>query len=355
MRVLIIKTSSLGDVIQALPVLAYLHAVCPGIVIDWVVEEAFMPLVEHNPLISRIHTVRTRAWRKHPFGRETLGQISTLRRALRDRHYDLAFDLQGNLKSGLIAMSSGAQVRIGFSREALQEKINLFFTTRQVPFTPDDLHAAERYLRIVGAPFGGGTNTAEISTDIFSSPEDEEAAERYLSAFSGGTVLLFQIGTTWSTKLWHPRGWIELASRVLERYPDAHILINWGSPEEKALGETIIRAVGKRVSLLPWLKIRELIPVIRRVDLVVGGDTGPIYLAAAVGTSTVSYYRATDACLYAPRGECHVSLQAPMECAGCQRTSCERDVACRESITVDNLFHAVVHLLSKTRTERTPH
>ncbi len=329
MRVLIIKTSSLGDVIHALPVLSYLHAVSPGIVIDWVVEEAFLSMVQYNPLISRVHTVRTKAWRKKPFSGETRGQVRELSRNLRERHYDIAFDLQGNLKSGLIGMVCGAPVRIGFNREAVQEKLNLLFTTRQVAFTPEDRHVAERYLRIVSAPFGGNIGNAQTATDIVSSAEDEAAAERYLTAFSGGKLLLFQVGTTWETKLWHTEGWIELARLVLKRYPTANILINWGSPGEKALGEDIIRAAGPRVSLLPWLKIKELVPVIRRVDLVIGGDTGPLYLAAAVGTPTLSFYRATDAGRYAPRGECHVALQAPMECAGCLQTSCERDMQCR--------------------------
>jgi heptosyltransferase-1 len=353
-RVLIIKTSALGDVVQALPVLAYLHEVSPGVVIDWVVEEAFLPVVQHNPMISSIHTVRTKAWRKQPFGRETRSQINELRRALHERHYDLAFDLQGNLKSGLIAMFCGAPVKVGFTRAALQEKLNLLFTTRQVPFSVDDKHAADRYLRLVSAPFGGDFNEVQISTDIVSAPEDEAAAKQYLSGFSGGRLLLFQVGTTWSTKMWYLKGWIELASRVLERYPDARILINWGSDDEKALAEIIRRAVGGRVALLPWLKIKELIPVIRHVDLVIGGDTGPIYLAAAVGTPTVSYYRATSAQLYAPRGECHVALQSGMECAGCQRTTCERDAECRESVTVGDLLSATIQLLENSNCERVP-
>lgn len=354
MRVLIIKTSSLGDVIHALPVLSYLHAVSPGIVIDWVVEEAFLSMVQYNPLISRVFTVRTKAWRKKPFSSDTRHQVLELGRNLRERHYDLAFDLQGNLKSGLIGILSGAPVRIGFSREAVQEKLNLLCTTRQVAFAPEDRHVAERYLRIVSAPFGGNIGEAQTATEIVSSAEDEAAAAHYLTPFSGGKLLLFQVGTTWATKLWHAGGWIELARLVLERYPAANILINWGSPDEKALGEKIIQATGSRVSLLPWLKIKELVPVIRRVDLVIGGDTGPVYLAAAVGTPTLSFYRATDAGRYAPRGECHMSLQASMECAGCLRTSCERDAECRASITVDKLFPAVVHLLSDSSCERKP-
>ncbi|HEY4743545.1 MAG TPA: glycosyltransferase family 9 protein, partial [Desulfuromonadaceae bacterium] len=124
------------------------------------------------------------------------------------------------------------------------------------------------------------------------------------------------------------------------------ILVNWGSPEEQALGERIVAEVGVAVRLLPWLRIRELIPVIRRVDLLIGGDTGPLYLAAAVGTATVSYYRATSAAIYAPKGKRHRAIQAPLDCAGCQRTACDRDAQCRASITVDALFEAVTNVMN---------
>jgi heptosyltransferase-1 len=136
-----------------------------------------------------------------------------------------------------------------------------------------------------------------------------------------------------------------LARRITSRYQGATILINWGSDEEKAVGEQIAQQVGNSVRLLPWLRIRELIPVIRRVDLVIGGDTGPVYLAAAVDTPTVSYYRATSAASYAPRGTQHRAIQAAMECAGCSRTACSRDAECRDSISVDALFDAVLHLI----------
>jgi heptosyltransferase-1 len=166
-----------------------------------------------------------------------------------------------------------------------------------------------------------------------------------MAGLPDGLVFFFQVGTTWSTKLWHPQGWCELAQRITSRYPDSTILINWGNDEERALGLQIANGVGDSVRLLPWLAIRELIPVIRRVDMVIGGDTGPVYLAAAVGTPTVSYYRATSAASYAPRGEQHRAIQAAMECAGCSRTTCSRDVECCDSISVDALFDAVLHLI----------
>ncbi len=347
MRVLIVKTSSLGDVIHALPVIDYLHQASPGVEIDWVVEEALLSILEHNPSLARIHLVRTKKWRKAPFAPETRAELKALRTALRERSYDLVFDIQGNLKSGLIAWLTGAKERIGFSTEVLQEKLNRFFTTRRIPFRAEDRNVTDRYLRVVGAPFDRDYADMSLKGDIVSTSEDETAAEQYMKELPPGRVFLFQVGTTWNTKLWYPEGWIELARRITTRYPGATILVNWGSPEEKALGERIVAEVGASVRLLPWLRIKELIPVIRRVDLLIGGDTGPLYLAAAVGTATVSYYRATSAAIYAPKGERHRTVQAPMECRGCGRTSCPRDAECRSSITVDTLFAAVTDLMEQ--------
>ena len=345
MRVLIIKTSALGDVVHSLPVIDYLHQVAPGMEIDWVVEEPFLPVLEHNPNLTRIHVVRTKKWRKAPFSPETRADLKALRNALRERSYDLVFDIQGNVKSGLIAWLSGAGERIGFSFEVLQEKLNRIFTTRRIPFREIDHQVGDRYLRVVSAPFGRDYRDMSLTGDICSAPEDEEAAVRYLAQLPGNPIFMFQVGTTWKTKLWHPEGWVELGRRIAARYPGSTILINWGSPEEQALGERIVAEVGTAVRLLPWLRIRELIPVIRRVDLLIGGDTGPLYLAAAVGTPTVAFYRATSAASYAPQGKRHIAIQSPMECAGCQRTACDRDAECRASITVDALFEAVVGLI----------
>jgi len=345
MRVLIIKTSSLGDVIHALPVLDYLQQVSAGIEIDWVVEESFLPVIEHNPHLAQIHVVRTKKWRKAPFSAETRRDLKDLYNDLRGRSYDLVFDIQGNLKSGLIAWLSGAEKRVGFSRDVLQEKVNSLFTTRKIPFRAIDRNVTDRYLRVISVLFGRDYRDMEISGTILSSAEDEAAADRYMAGLPDGLVFVFQVGTTWKTKLWYPEGWTALARRIVAHYPGSTILINWGSPDEKALAEQIAGEVGSSVRLLPWLRIRELIPVLRRVDLVVGGDTGPVYMAAAVGTPTVSYYRATSAAAYAPRGDLHRSVQAQMSCAGCGLTSCDKDAVCRASISVDALFDAVTSLI----------
>jgi heptosyltransferase-1 len=345
LKVLIIKTSSLGDVVHSLPVIDYLRQVSAGIEIDWVVEEQFLPVLENNPALAHILPIRTKKWRKAPFAPETRRDLKALRTALHERSYDLVFDIQGNLKSGLIAWLSGADERIGFSTEVLQEKVNRLFTSRRIPFRTCDRNVTDRYLRVVSVPFGRDYPDMELASDIFSAPEDEAAADRYMAELPNGLVFFFQVGTTWNTKLWYPEGWCELARRISVRYPGSTILINWGSPDEKAMAERIVNAAGESVRLLPWLRIRELIPVIRRVDLVIGGDTGPVYLAAAVGTPTLSYYRATSAAAYAPRGKQHRAIQADMECVGCGRTACDRDTECRTSISVEALFDAVTDLI----------
>ncbi|CAH2030476.1 lipopolysaccharide heptosyltransferase I [Trichlorobacter ammonificans] len=350
MRILIIKTSALGDVIHALPVLDFLKKIAPDATIDWVVEEPFLPLVAHNPLIGQVHVIRTRAWRRAPVSEQTRREISRLRQALHSARYDLVFDLQGNLKSGLVAWLTGTAPRVGFAADAVQEKLNLLFTTRRIPFRPQDNRAAGRYLRIVGAPFERDYDGLALATTIAAAPEDEATAATYLAALPEGPKVMLQVGTTWETKYWYPEGWVEVSRRILSDNPSTTLLINWGSPQEKELGERIIAEVGSAVRLLPWFKIKELIPVIQRMNLVIGGDTGPIYIAGAVGTPTVSLYRATRAELYAPAGPRHRAIQAPLDCSGCGRTRCERDQECRRSITADMVADAAISLLHETRT-----
>lgn len=351
MRILIIKTSSLGDIIHALPVLDYLRQVVPEARIDWVVEEPFLPLVLHNPLIGQVHVIKTKAWRKAPFARQTRQDVALLRTALHDAHYDLVFDLQGNLKSGLVAWLSGARKRVGFTADVLQERVNLLFTNIRIAFRDKDNRAAARYLRLVSALFQRDYQDMRISSTIVSSPEDEAVAARYLAELPDGPKILLQVGTTWETKLWYPEGWIEVTKRILSHQPGATLLINWGSLAEKELGERIVSEVGSTVQLLPWFKIRELIPVIQRMDLVIGGDTGPVYLAEAVGTPTVALYRASKAALYAPTGPHHRYIQADMPCTGCMLTRCERNDICSRSITVDAVMNAVITVLQKRGTK----
>jgi lipopolysaccharide heptosyltransferase I len=347
MRVLIVKTSALGDIVHALPVLGYLHRLLPGVEIDWVVENSFREILEGNPLISRIHPVHTKKWRKNMFSLQTWREIFRLRSELCSRNYDLAFDVQGNFKSGLITWCSGCTRRYGFDRDAVRELPNLYFTTNHVPLRKTDQHVTDRSLRVVSVPFGKDYIGTQLSCDIQTNSEDDTVAEAFLATMSDGLVFLFHNGTTWKTKLWHEKGWIELGIRLLESYPDASILLSWGSGEELRVAETIAAGIGEKARVLPRLSIKGFTAIIKKVDLMVGGDTGPIHIAAAVGTPTVSFYRATDGKRNGPRGEMHRIIQSHLYCSRCLNKQCDKDQFCRESIQPENVLKAIDQLLTE--------
>ncbi len=347
MKALIIKLSALGDIIHSLSVLDYLHTVSPGVEIDWIVEENNRMLLEGNPLIKNIFATRTKKWRAKPFSAETRKEIADLRHSLKEREYDIAFDIQGNLKSGIVTALSGSPKRFGFDRHGVRELPNLLFTTNQVPLRRSDFHITSRSLRVVSVPFGRDYQGMSLKTEIVTSPEDDSAAEAFISTLSDGLAFLFHPGTTWVTKLWYEAGWIELGKSVLERFPDATILLSAGNENERIVVERISAGIGKNTRPLPKLSIKGFAAFLKKVDVVVGGDTGPIHMAAAVGTPTVSFYRATDGKRNGPQGDNHAIIQSPMHCNACLRKECDKDMACRESIKVEYIMKGIETILAQ--------
>lgn len=341
MRILIIKTSSLGDIIHALPVLDYLHQVAPTAKVDWVVEEQFADLLSGNPLLANLRLIRTRAWRRQPFSAATLREVRTLWRELREQYYDLVFDIQGNLKSGLIAWATGCGQRLGFAREHLQESVNTLFTTRKIPMRKQDNYSSGRCLRIVSIPFGRDYHGMELHSDIQTPPATDAVAEQLIRDCGNGPVFLFHCGTTWQTKFWSEEGWCRLGRSISAAYGDATMLLSWGNDNEQDMADRIAANIGPKARLLEKLSIKGIAAVIKKVDVVIGGDTGLIHLAAAVGTPTVSYYRASDGNISGPRGSDHVIVQSPLPCSRCQRTKCDKDAECRSSITPEAIFSGI--------------
>jgi lipopolysaccharide heptosyltransferase I len=345
MRVLIIKTSSLGDIIHALPVLSYLHQAAPDSRIDWVVEESFQDLLSDNPFIDRLVAVAFKRWRISPFSPHTLREVRAFRKFLQEREYDLVFDIQGNTKSGLVCWLSNSKRKIGFNHNNLQEQLNALFTNQKVALHSDDRHATLGYLRIISAPFSFDPGVFTLKTDIHTDYEDDDAAGKLVSQSGGDPVILFHTGTTWQTKLWHENGWIALAREILTRYTNAAILLSWGNESEHETSLRIAEQVGSRVQVLERLSLKSFSALLKRVDVVVGGDTGPVHLAAAVGTATVSFYRCTDGSLNGPKGERHVIVQSQLACTKCLKKTCEHDEECIRSITPEMISLGVEKIL----------
>lgn len=343
MKVLIVKVSALGDVVHALPVLAYLRSVDPKMEIDWLVEESFAPLLDSHPLIRKVIRLRTKAWRRQG-ARRGGWQAILAGAALRRERYDVILDLQGNSKSGLFTLLTGAPLRFGFDRTGTREWPNRLATNRKVTLGEDNYHVTDRSLAVAQAAFPGGS-MRQLAGPLTADHRAKERVELLLreGGLNGKRVVVFHYGTTWQTKLWALENWQRLATRLCDT--GIQPLLTWGNDDELAAVETIRAASGDRALVWPRGSLLELVALLERADLVIGGDTGPVHIAAAVGTPTVSLFRVTDAERNGPRGEQHIRLQSPLDCSPCLRKACPHDTDCGESITFAEVLQAVGRLL----------
>jgi heptosyltransferase I len=347
MKVLVVKVSALGDVVHALPVLAYLKGVDPGMSIDWVVEEPFAPLLIGHPLITTVHCIHTRLWRTLNGFTAGVHGILGIARTLRRQRYDVVLDLQGNSKSGLISLSTGAARRYGFDTRSVREPLNLIGTNRRVTVDPDDHHVSARLLRIARNAFHGDI-PLNCAGPLSPSPVANLQAAGILRDLptQGKPLVVFHCGTSWATKLWAVESWQELAGRVV-RELGAAVLLTWGSHYELEVACQVQSAAEGAAFLWPKGDLPQLTALLAQVNAVVGGDTGPVHIAAALGTPTVSFYRVTDARRNGPCGRQHRTLQAPLSCSPCLQKRCRRDLECSLAIPVATVFEALSDLLSQ--------
>ena len=340
MKVLIVKVSALGDIVHALPVLAHLHAVHPDIVVDWLVESSFAPLLQGHPLLRRVIHLDTRGWRKQGAATAVRGSWA-VGRQLREEKYDVVLDLQGNSKSGLFTRLSGARKRFGFDSSQTREWLNTLTTNYKVSIPPECHHISSRYLRIARDAFPGETDVSLCGP----LPVQDEAAQAISAmleerGLTPGEFIVAHYGTTWETKLWPLDRWLELAKNlVVEK--DRQLVLTWGNNVEKVAAEQIAEACQGRAVIWPRGTLQELVALLAEARLVIGADTGPIHIAAAAGTPTVSIFRVTDSLRNGPSGDKHIRIQAPMDCSPCLRKSCDLDRECGRSVTVDSVMNAV--------------
>lgn len=345
MKVLIVKASALGDVVHALPVLAWLKSVEPAMEIDWLVEEGFAPLLDEHPLLRQVHRIATRSWRQQgalAAVRASLRMVGALRR----ERYDVVLDLQGNSKSALFTLLSGAARRYGFDRYGVREWPNLLATNHQVALTAADHHISARSLAIARAAFPSGSERIEAGP-LPIRPAAAQRVEVQLveHGLAGRRFAVLHYGTTWTTKLWPVASW-QMLVRSLAAAGNPVPVLTWGSTEEKNVIERIASDAGGGALVWPRGTLPELAALLARAAVVVGGDTGPVHIAAAVGTPTVSLYRVTDQSRNGPRGARHIRLQAPLDCSPCLRKQCERDGECGLSIPAAEVLQAIQAVLA---------
>ncbi|TIP69594.1 MAG: lipopolysaccharide heptosyltransferase I [Mesorhizobium sp.] len=297
MRVLIVKTSSMGDVIHTFPAVEDARRNRPDVSLDWCVEEAFADIVALHPAIATIHTVAIRRWRTSLLGRGTWREAAGLRRALRDCRYDLVIDAQGLLKSALVAKQAAAPIA-GFDRSRAREPSATLFYDRRYA-VPRDLHAIERTRRLFGLALGYEPDFSGLESGI--------VPPAVGSTFVGGKTAFLLHGTSREDKKWPVGNWIETARLLVERGMTP--VTTWSNDREKAVAEAIAQAVPQTV-LVPKSPLAEIAAIIGRSVLVIGADTGLTHLASAFGQPTVAVFLATEPGLTGPRGPFSSTLLA---------------------------------------------
>jgi len=345
LKILIVKVSSLGDVIHALPVLYYLKSVQPSFTLDWIVEEPFSHVLTGHPFLRRLYLLRTRRWRKSPTAFSSLRDILELHRQIRRERYDVVLDLQGNTKSGVITLLTEAPLRVGFHASHVREWPNLLATNRKVRPSSTHHHIMDRNLFIAAEAFPGGSfppTSGYLHVEERHRLEVDRFFERHRLPHHPTAV--FHHATSWKTKLWDLDFWKRLVSDTV-RDLGMNAILTWATEDERAACEKIREGTSQRVYLWPKSHLKTVSALLERAEVVVGGDTGLIHMAAAVGTPTVSLYLATDSRRNGPRGSLHRCLQSNMPCSPCLKKQCNRRIECSRSISVEEVWSAMRDVL----------
>ncbi|SDS88822.1 lipopolysaccharide heptosyltransferase I [Pseudomonas oryzae] len=309
MRVLLIKTSSLGDVIHTLPALTDAMRAIPGIRFDWVVEEGFAEIPTWHPAVERVIPVALRRWRRNLWSTLRSGEWQQFKARLAERDYDLVLDAQGLVKSAFLTRYARGPVA-GLDRASAREPLASRFYDRGCA-VPWGVHAVERVRQLFAAALGYPlpTETGDYVLD----------RQRLLAGRDDQPYLLFLHGTTWATKHWPERYWRELAE-LLGRQGWA-IRLPWGNAEEKARAERIAAGLA-HVSVLPKLNLAGVASELAGARACVAVDTGLGHLAAALDVPTVSLYGPTNPGFTGAYGRGQIHLASDFPCAPCLKKRC---------------------------------
>ena len=315
-RIALVKLSSLGDVVHALPVARALRAWWPRAEVTWVVERREQAILEGNPDLSHVVPVDTRLWRREfrrpPGAASVAVKLRGLVRRLAHGRFDAAVDLQGLWKSGVITALTRAPLRVGLPGALCRERASAWFTNRHVTPPREAAHVVEQCLAVAG---GLGVDVSAVGPPEFPIPGDpaaDAAMARWLEeeGVKPGTLLtLLNPGSGGDHKRWAVEAFRRLGEELAVRL-GGRVAIAWGPGEEPLARAT---AHGMRTGALvpPPTTIAEMIALFRRANLVVGGDTGPIHVAAVLGVPTLGLYGPTSARRNGPFGPRATAIQSP--------------------------------------------
>lgn len=350
MRVLLIKTSSMGDVIHSLPAITDAARAIPGLRLDWVVEEGFADLAGRHPAVERVLPCALRRWRRHPWRARRSGEWATFKNALREREYDAVIDAQGLIKSAFITRLARGP-KFGLDKASAREPWSALALDRPLP-VPRDGHAVTRVRQLFAAALG--------YTAPDSAPDYGLRRTRAPRPLAGpGAELVFCHGTTWPTKHYPEAYWRTLAERAAGA--GQRVWLPWGNDTERARAERIAQDLAG-VEVLPRLSLSTLTDRMLAWDGFVAVDTGLAHLAAAAGLPGVALYGPTDPRLTGVWGPRARSLAAEFPCAPCVQEKCTYqgnlgqgvNPPCFSSLKPHRVWQALMEVTADGAADRVP-
>jgi heptosyltransferase-1 len=337
--ILIVKLSSIGDVVHALPFLEALRKGLPGARIDWVVEEDSSQILVGHPALNRVIVSRRKSWQqglaKTPHSVCVFREMLHFLNELRSLHYDLVIDLQGLLKSGVLVGLSKGKRKIGMAGS--REGAGLFLNERPIPVDYDQ-HAIDRYLRVAESI---GCDGADRGGRIPYCESDRKSVDEFLHRheIQKGPLVAINPMAKWPTKLWRPERFAALARRIREE-SGCEVIFTGSNSDRPVIRRIMGMMPSAPLSLAGQTSLKELAYLYTRCRLLVTTDTGPMHVAAAMGCPVVALFGPTAPWRTGPYGKGHKVIKADPGCNPCFKKRCDH-MTCMNEIGVDQVFEAI--------------
>jgi heptosyltransferase I len=364
-RIALLKPSALGDIVHALPVLSALRTRFPAARITWVVNTAYEPLIRNHPDLTDTLPFDRGAFKRGIW--KSLRYAASFAAELRRRQFDLVIDLQGLLRTGMMCLATGAPVRIGFANA--REGSRFTYTHKVRVPDADRIHAVDRYWRVAEAL---GASDVPKRFHVPLDPVEVEAVRSELAELSRPWVAV-AVGAKWATKRWLPAHFAELLRRAQARFGGTALFV--GASDDTALSLEVMRDLGERPGLpRPSGNTAGVNPAARQAvcdftgrttlprlaallaasDVMLGNDTGPLHLAAALGKPCVAPYTCTRVALHGPYTSMSGGIATSVPCAGSYLKTCDKMI-CMPELTPDRLWSTLAEVLDawqRTRRSR---
>lgn len=336
---LIIKLSSLGDIIHTLPSFAALKKKLPEAKITWLVEDNGKEILDLVPGLDEVIVIQTRNLRGGI--KKSLIEIRRLKKALKNKN-QIALDFQGLIKSGFFAYLSRAKVRIGFHKKNLREPLASLFYTDRLHEISEEKHVISKNLGLlirVGVKNGKYDFPLSIPDELSESVNNKLKTTGYKT---DSKMIVYNVGAAWETKRWDFDSWVDYIERMKRKKIDYFSLLLWGNESERTLAEKIHKTT--HVPLAPALSIKEVIALLQKASLLVSGDTFALQAACALSVPVVGLFGPTNPKRNGPFNPHDKVIFHELQCSYCYKRKCS-SLECLKKITpekVENLSLQII-------------